>query len=79
MYIKKLNYFVWIPDWKVLTLLVAGAYSESPGVEVIRQDVATYICKRDGGIPANPDNIMLSTGASDGIKVTENNVCTRRM
>ncbi|XP_014662719.1 PREDICTED: alanine aminotransferase 1-like [Priapulus caudatus] len=45
-----------------------GAYSESPGIEIIRQDVAAYIAKRDGGIPANPDQIMLSTGASDGIK-----------
>ncbi|KAG8430136.1 hypothetical protein GDO86_018411, partial [Hymenochirus boettgeri] len=45
----------------------AGAYSASQGIEVIRQDVAKYIEKRDGGITANPDNIYLSTGASDSI------------
>lgn len=44
-----------------------GAYSASQGIEVIRQDVARYIQKRDGGIPSNPDNIYLSTGASDAI------------
>ncbi|KAK7879409.1 hypothetical protein WMY93_030745 [Mugilogobius chulae] len=44
-----------------------GAYSASPGIECIRQDVARYIEKRDGGIPSNPDNIYLSTGASDAI------------
>ncbi|XP_064805558.1 alanine aminotransferase 2-like isoform X1 [Oncorhynchus masou masou] len=44
-----------------------GAYSASPGIEIIRQDVAKYIEKRDGGIPSNPDSIYLSTGASDAI------------
>ncbi|KAF7661756.1 hypothetical protein LDENG_00253520 [Lucifuga dentata] len=44
-----------------------GAYSASPGIECIRQDVAKYIEKRDGGIPSNPDNIYLSIGASDAI------------
>lgn len=45
-----------------------GAYTESPGVECIRQDIAAYIKKRDGGIPADPNYIMCCTGASDGIK-----------
>ncbi|KAM5157194.1 alanine aminotransferase 2 isoform 2-T2 [Mantella aurantiaca] len=44
-----------------------GAYSASQGIEVIRQDVAKYIEKRDGGIQCNPDDIYLSTGASDSI------------
>ncbi|XP_036934543.1 alanine aminotransferase 2-like isoform X2 [Acanthopagrus latus] len=44
-----------------------GAYSASQGIECIRQDVARYIEKRDGGIASNPDNIYLSTGASDAI------------
>ncbi|KAM3593472.1 uncharacterized protein V6R79_013645 [Siganus canaliculatus] len=44
-----------------------GAYSASQGIECIRQDVARYIEKRDGGIPSSPDNIFLSTGASDAI------------
>ncbi|XP_041424171.1 alanine aminotransferase 2-like isoform X3 [Xenopus laevis] len=44
-----------------------GAYSASQGIEVIRQDVAKYIERRDGGILSDPNNIYLSTGASDSI------------
>uniref|UniRef100_A0A8C8RER0 Alanine aminotransferase 1 n=1 Tax=Pelusios castaneus TaxID=367368 RepID=A0A8C8RER0_9SAUR len=47
-----------------------GAYTASPGIEIIRQDVAHYIQRRDGGIPANPANIYLTTGASDGVMST---------
>ena len=48
----------------------SGAYSDSVGVELIRNHIAAYITERDGGIPSNPDNIFMSTGASDGIKVS---------
>ncbi|MBN3302175.1 ALAT2 aminotransferase, partial [Amia calva] len=44
-----------------------GAYSASQGLECVRQDVARYIEHRDGGIPSDPNNIYLSTGASDAI------------
>ncbi|XP_066451712.1 alanine aminotransferase 2-like [Eleutherodactylus coqui] len=44
-----------------------GSYIASQGVSCIREDVARYIERRDGGIPADPDNIYLTTGASDGI------------
>jgi alanine transaminase len=44
-----------------------GAYSDSSGVEVIRRDIADYITKRDG-IPADFNNVFMSTGASDAIK-----------
>ncbi|XP_072911372.1 alanine aminotransferase 2-like isoform X2 [Hemitrygon akajei] len=47
-----------------------GAYSASQGIEIIRQNVAKYIERRDSGIPSNPDNIFLSTGASDAIVTT---------
>ena len=47
----------------------SGSYSDSPGIEVIRRDVAKYIEERDGGIPCDYKNIFLSTGASDSIKV----------
>lgn len=47
----------------------SGAYSISAGVQMIREDVARYIERRDGGIPADPNNIFLSTGASDAIVV----------
>lgn len=44
-----------------------GSYSESCGIEIIRKHVAQYIQDRDG-IPCDYHNIILSNGASDGIK-----------
>ncbi|KAK0090514.1 hypothetical protein PV325_012568 [Microctonus aethiopoides] len=44
-----------------------GSYSESPGIEIIRKHVAQYIARRDGH-PADYTKIVLSNGASDGIK-----------
>ena len=44
-----------------------GSYSESAGIEIIRKHVAQYIQDRDG-IPSDYHNIILSNGASDGIK-----------
>ncbi|KAJ8667469.1 hypothetical protein QAD02_009132 [Eretmocerus hayati] len=45
-----------------------GSYTESAGIEVIRKHAAKYIEERDGGIPSDYRNIILSNGASDGIK-----------
>ena len=44
-----------------------GAYTESQGIIAVREDIAKYIQERDG-YPANPSDIYLSNGASDGIK-----------
>ncbi|XP_049930454.1 alanine aminotransferase 2-like isoform X1 [Epinephelus moara] len=44
-----------------------GSYSASQGIDCVREDVARYVERRDGGVPCNPDNIYLTTGASDGI------------
>ncbi|XP_058444925.1 alanine aminotransferase 1 [Malaya genurostris] len=46
-----------------------GSYTESSGIEIIRRHVAQYIQDRDGGIPSDYNNIILSAGASGGIKV----------
>ncbi|CAL8070732.1 unnamed protein product [Orchesella dallaii] len=48
----------------------AGSYSDSSGIEIIRKHAAEYITRRDGGIPANPDDIILCAGASEGIRAT---------
>ncbi|XP_044252943.1 alanine aminotransferase 1 [Tribolium madens] len=45
-----------------------GSYTDSPGIEVIRKHAAQYIEKRDGGIPCDWQNVILSAGASDAIK-----------
>lgn len=52
-----------------------GSYSESAGIEVIRKHVANYIQQRDGGIPCDYHNVILSNGASDGIKVCRFKIC----
>ena len=44
-----------------------GAYTESQGIVTIREDIIKYIQERDGH-PANPNDIYLCNGASDGIK-----------
>lgn len=44
-----------------------GSYSDSAGVEIIKKHIAQYIERRDG-IPADYNNIILSTGASEAIK-----------
>jgi aspartate/methionine/tyrosine aminotransferase len=50
-----------------------GAYTESKGKQFIRQAIAEFINHRDGfdntgGISANPENIFLTSGASEGAK-----------
>jgi aspartate/methionine/tyrosine aminotransferase len=49
-----------------------GAYTESKGMLFIREAIADFIDKRDDyqpgkGAPANPDNIFMTTGASQGV------------
>jgi alanine transaminase len=44
-----------------------GAYTHSQGIEFIRNHVAEFIKKRDGGIPSHPDKIFLTTGASSAV------------
>jgi aspartate/methionine/tyrosine aminotransferase len=44
-----------------------GAYTQSAGMPFIRQAVADFISRRDG-IPADPDRILLTDGASKGVQ-----------
>ncbi|XP_047993012.1 alanine aminotransferase 2-like [Leguminivora glycinivorella] len=44
-----------------------GAYSASYGIEIIRKDVAKYIEDRDGH-PSNWEDVLITAGASMGIK-----------
>ncbi|XP_074997119.1 alanine aminotransferase 1 isoform X2 [Calonectris borealis] len=43
-----------------------GSYSASPGVELVRRDVAQFLQRRDG-VRAEPQDVFLATGASDAI------------
>ena len=47
-----------------------GAYTgNSKGWQFVRQTVANYISERDGGISVDPDNIYLTNGASEGVRI----------
>jgi aspartate/methionine/tyrosine aminotransferase len=54
--------------------IFTGSYTDSLGIEIIRRHVAQYIERRDG-IGSNWENIILSAGASDAIKV----ICMRNL
>ncbi|XP_026480861.1 alanine aminotransferase 2-like [Ctenocephalides felis] len=45
----------------------AGSYSESTGIPIIRQHIAEYIQRRDGGIPASAEDVLLTCGATGAI------------
>jgi len=44
-----------------------GAYTQSAGIPFVRQAVAEFINRRDG-IPTDPENIILTDGASKGVQ-----------
>ena len=49
-----------------------GAYTESKGMLFVREAIAEFIDRRDGyrpgkGIPADPESVFLTTGASQGV------------
>eukprot|EP01060_Flectonema_neradi_P016587 TRINITY_DN2320_c0_g1_i3.p1 TRINITY_DN2320_c0_g1~~TRINITY_DN2320_c0_g1_i3.p1 ORF type:complete len:502 (+),score=110.06 TRINITY_DN2320_c0_g1_i3:59-1507(+) len=52
-----------------------GAYTHSQGYEWIRTNLAAALEKRDG-VPAHPEDIFLTDGASPGIKVVLNCLIT---
>ncbi|KAL3922498.1 MAG: hypothetical protein SGILL_002175, partial [Bacillariaceae sp.] len=46
----------------------SGAYTHSKGAKMFREDVCSFLQKRDGKeVPADPENIFLSNGASAAI------------
>ncbi|VDD79448.1 unnamed protein product [Mesocestoides corti] len=54
-----------------------GSYSQSTGVEIVREDVARYIELRDG-IPSSTEDIFLTCGASEAVKFILELVATTR-
>ncbi|OMJ76476.1 hypothetical protein SteCoe_24142 [Stentor coeruleus] len=45
-----------------------GAYSDSQGLDVVRESIAKYIEDRDNIGPSNPENIFTSNGASPSVE-----------
>lgn len=54
-----------------LEIYLLGAYSDSQGLEGIRNNVAKYISERDG-YASDPSLIYLTSGASEAIRVRDN-------
>ena len=48
----------------------AGSYTSTPGINVVRRDIAHFISQRDG-YPAVSDDILLTDGGSEGIEVSK--------
>lgn len=46
-----------------------GAYSDSAGFRIVRENIAKFIEKRDG-IPSDPNNIYLTDGATFGLHIS---------
>jgi alanine transaminase len=46
----------------------AGAYTESQGIHAVREEVSKFLEERDG-YPANPNDIFLTNGASEGVRL----------
>ena len=46
-----------------------GQYAQTLGERLLIEDIVKYIEKRDGGIPANPDEIFVTNGAGEALKV----------
>lgn len=47
------------------------------GIETIRNDVADYITRRDGGIVCDVDDVFISNGAAEAIHVKHTTVRRR--
>lgn len=45
-----------------------GAYTESQGIQTVREEVAQFLLERDGHA-ADPANIFLTNGASEGVRL----------
>ena len=50
----------------------SGVYTHSKGVKAFREEIAQFIEQRDGGVPADPETIYLTNGASQGITLMLN-------
>jgi alanine transaminase len=50
----------------------SGAYSHSKGCRAFRRDIAAFLQDRDGGLPAEPEDIFMTNGASAGINMMLN-------
>lgn len=62
-----LGKLIYILTWFYFIYLIGAYTSNSKGYEYIRKRIAAYIGRRDG-VEANPDQIYLTNGASEGVR-----------
>lgn len=55
------------------TISTVGAYTHSKGLQMVREEVAAFVEKRDG-FPTDPERIFLTDGASSGVKMLLNTI-----
>ena len=58
---------IFVIYYPLIITYIIGAYSQSTGIEIIRQHVGQFIERRDG-VPSDPENVCLSGGASESIR-----------
>ena len=59
------------PGFKQVGLLPsAGSYTSAQGINVLRQDIAEFISRRDSH-PATCKDIFLTNGGAEGIEVSQ--------
>jgi len=46
-----------------------GAYQDSKGNALICEEVCDFIARRDGGLRPSPDNVFLTNGAAEGVRL----------
>jgi len=47
-----------------------GSYTSAQGINVLRQDIAEFISRRDG-YPATYKDIFLTNGGAEGVEVSQ--------
>lgn len=68
MKVFKKKFYTIIFNYNLYGIIFIGSYADSSGIEIIRKHVAQFIEDRDG-ISSDYLNVILCSGASDGIKV----------
>nr|XP_023687976.1 alanine aminotransferase 1-like [Paramormyrops kingsleyae] len=44
-----------------------GSYTEACGIPYVKSSVSDFITRRDGGVPASPENILISSGSQTAL------------
>uniref|UniRef100_A0A3B4B652 Alanine aminotransferase 1 n=1 Tax=Periophthalmus magnuspinnatus TaxID=409849 RepID=A0A3B4B652_9GOBI len=48
-----------------------GSYTDLPGIPQVARQISEFISRRDGGVPSDPDHILISPGSQWALQVHE--------